>query len=153
AAWGSEMDQGHAFLQAAWESSDDAGILLVFADFLEERGDPAAEILRLVAAEVSTARHSRDRAARLKRLRNDVWKTIKLTAWPDMAVQGDVGAIGFSRRPDPDRPAREHIVVRPDRRAVHWLRADVDGGDEVICTRDGQELLRRRLPLETLEFI
>jgi uncharacterized protein (TIGR02996 family) len=147
------MDQPHAFLQAAWESGDDPAVLLVFADWLEERREPAAEVIRLVAAEAGTARHNKERAARLKQLRDDVWKTIKLTAWPDMAVQGDVGTVGFSRRLDPTSPAREHIVVRPDRRTIHWLRADVDEGDAVVATRDGRELLRRRLPQETVEFI
>jgi hypothetical protein len=129
-------------------------VLLVFADWLEERGrGDAAEMLRLVVAEAGTARHSKERTARLSQLRNDLWKMIELTSWPDMAVQGDMGTVAFSRRPDPARPAREHIVVRPDRRTIHWLRADVDSGGEVICTRDGLELLRRPLPEETLEFI
>ncbi len=148
------MDHSHAFLQSAWESSDDAGVLLIFADWLDERGDgETAEILRLVVAEAGTAQHSKERTARLKRLRDNAWKSIRRTGWPDMAVQGDVGTVAFSRRPDPARPAREHIVVRPDRRTIHWLRADVDGGDEVIATREGRELLRRSLPPETLEFI
>jgi hypothetical protein len=34
-------------------------------------------------------------------------------------------------------------VVRPDHRSIHWLRADVEGSDEVVRTRDGLELLRR----------
>jgi uncharacterized protein (TIGR02996 family) len=147
------MSQPHAFLQAAWESGDDPAVLLVFADWLEERGDPTAEIIRLVAAEAGTARHSNDRAARLKQLRDSVWKTVRQTTWPDMAVQGEVGAVAFSRRPNPDRPAREHMVIRPDRKTIHWLRADVDGSDEVIGTRDGRELLRRTLLPETLDFI
>jgi uncharacterized protein (TIGR02996 family) len=58
---GPEMNQGQAFLQSAWVSGDDAGILLVFADWLEEQGDPAAEVIRLVAAEAGTARHSKER--------------------------------------------------------------------------------------------
>jgi uncharacterized protein (TIGR02996 family) len=148
------MDHAHAFLQSAWDAGDDATVLLIFADWLDEGGDGnAAEMLRLVVAEAGTARHSKDRGARLKHLRDDAWKSIRRTGWTDMAVQGDVGTVAFSRRPDPARPAREHIVVRPDRRTVHWLRADVDGGDEVIATRDGKELLRRPLPPETLEFI
>lgn len=85
-------------------------------------------------------------------MRADAWKSIRGTAWPDMAVQGHAGPASFSRRPDVDRPARELILVRPDRRSIHWLRVDLDGEDEVIGTRDGRELLRRPLPPDTLEF-
>src|SRR5262245_50486711 len=39
-----------AFLDAIADSPDDVGTRLVFADWLEERGDPRSEILRLQAA-------------------------------------------------------------------------------------------------------
>jgi uncharacterized protein (TIGR02996 family) len=147
------MDQPHAFLQAAWESDEEVGVLLVFADWLEERGDPAAEVIRLVAAEAGTARHDRRRAARLRELRADVWKSVRRTSWPGMALQGDHEAVSFSRRLKAGGSVdREGIVVRPGRRTVRWLRVALDGDDEVIATRDGRELLRRPLPPEMLPY-
>src|SRR6185437_16163661 len=98
------MTDAHVLLQSAWESGHAASVLLVFADWLEEQGDPFAEIIRLLAAEAGTARHSKERTARLKHLRDGVWKTIRRTAWPDMAIQGDVETVSFSWRLDPGRP-------------------------------------------------
>ncbi len=141
------MTQAHALLQAAWESGDDASVLLVLADWLEEHDyADTAEVIRLAVAEAGTARHSPGRAARLKELRDGSWKRIKETPWPEMAVQGNHGAVGFSRRLGPGRPGRECVVVRPDRRTAHWVTVAVDGDDEVVSTRGGREVLRRRLP-------
>jgi len=106
-----------------------------------------------VVAEAGTSRHSGERSARLKQLREDAWRRVKNTAWPNMAVQGNAGAATFSRRLNPDRPDREHVVVRPDRRTLHRFRVELDGDDEVVRTRDGRELLRRRLLPDTLAFI
>lgn len=148
------MSDAHAILAAAWDAGEDALPLLVLADLFDEVDQPdAAEVLRLVAAEAGTSRHSGERAARLKQLREQAWQRVRLTSWPNMAVQGNAGAAAFSRRPDPARPDREHIVVRPDRCTLHRIRVELDGDDEVVCTRDGRELLRRRLPNETLAFI
>ena len=52
-----------------------------------------------------------------------------------------------------ERPDREHIVVRPDRRTLHRIRVELDRDDEVVRTRDGRDLLRRRLPPDTLAFL
>jgi uncharacterized protein (TIGR02996 family) len=85
------MTDAHALLQAAWDAGDDATVLLIFADWLEERGHgDAAEMLRLVVAEAGTARHSKDRVTRLKGLRDDAWRTIRRTSWPDMAGYGPI---------------------------------------------------------------
>ena len=147
------MSDAHAILAAAWHSGDDTTPLLVLADLFDELAESAAaEVLRLVVAETGTSRHSSERAARLKQLREDAWRRVKSTNWPSMAIQGNAGAASFSRRPDRDRPDREHVVVRPDRRTLHHFRVELDGDDEVIRTASGQELLRRRLPVETLAF-
>jgi uncharacterized protein (TIGR02996 family) len=148
------MSDAHAILTAAWAAGDDTTPLLVLADLFDEVDQPdAAEVLRLVVAEGFTSRHSRERAARLKQLREDAWRRVKDTAWPNMAVQGNAGAASFSRRPDPDRPDREQVVVRPDRRTLHRFRIELDGHDEVVRTADGRELLRRRLRPDTITFI
>lgn len=147
------MSDAHALLSAAWEDGD-LTPLLILADLLDERVDHSTgDLIRLTTEEATTARPSPIRTRRLKQFRDDAWKSVRETFWPGMAVQGDSGAASFSRRPDPDRPRREHIVVRPDRRKIHWLLADVDGGDEVIATREGRELLRRPLPPATLAFL
>lgn len=148
------MTDAHALLAAAWAAGDDTTPLLVLADLFDEVDQPdAAEVLRLVVAEGFTSRHSRERATRLKQLREQAWQRVKDTSWPNMAVQGDAGAAAFSRRPDPDRPDREHVVVRPDRRTLHRFRVELDGDHEVVRTTEGQELLRRRLSPDTIAFI
>ena len=145
------MSDAHSLLAAAWHSSDTTP-LLVLADLLDERADrDTAELLRLITADGRTARSDRTRDRRLRGLRDGVWKQIKQTAWPDMAVQGTHGAASFSRRPDPARPDREHILVRPDRGTIHWLRVELDGRDEAVRCRSGRELLRRRLGGQSLE--
>ena len=147
------MTDAHALLAAAWAAGGDPTPLLVLADLFDESDEPdAAEALRLVAAEADTARHSAHRTARLKQLREEALRRVRRTSWPDMAVQGNGGAVAFSSRPDPARPDREHVVVRPDRRTIHRFRVELDGEDEVVRTCGGQELLRRRLPVETLAF-
>lgn len=148
------MSDAHAILAAAWAAGEDTLPLLVLADLFDEVDRPdAAEVLRLVVAEGFTSRHSAERAARLKRLREQAWQRIKESSWPSMAVQGNAGTAAFSRRPDPERPDREHVVVRPDRRTLHRYRVELNGHDEVIRTTGGDELLRRRLPPDTVAFI
>jgi hypothetical protein len=63
------------------------------------------------------------------------------------------GAAGFSRRPAPARPDREHLIARPDRRTVHHWLLGLDGEDEVVRTRGGAEVLRRRLPPAALDYV
>lgn len=148
------MSDAHAILAAAWAAGDDTTPLLVLADLFDEVDQPAAaEVLRLVVAEGFTSRHSTERTARLKRLREDSWRRVKDTTWPSMAVQGNAGAAAFSRRPAPDRPDREHVVVRPDRRTIHRFCVELDDHNEVVRTTQGDELLRRRLPPDTVAFI
>jgi uncharacterized protein (TIGR02996 family) len=149
------MEQEHAFLQAAWESNDDTCILLIFADWLDDGGQAeTAEVLRLVVAENSTARHSKERADRLRKLRNEVWETVKQTPWPELAIQGNAcSAMSFSRRLSPSRPGRECILVRFEQRSVRWFRVELDGDDEVTMTREGRPLCRRPLPAHTLQHI
>ena len=147
------MSDSHSLLAAAWQTGDTPP-LLVLADLLDERADhDTAELLRLITADSRTARNDRTRDQRLRGLRDQVWKRIKGTAWPDMAVQGSGGAASFSRRPDPNLPDRHHIVVRPDRRTLHWLRVELHGEDERVRNHEGIELLRRRLPAEALNFV
>jgi uncharacterized protein (TIGR02996 family) len=147
------MSDAHALLQAVWDTGEQTP-LLALADLLDERGDhDAAGLIRLTVADATTARQSADRTRRLKQLRDNAWKRARTAPWPDMAVQPDTSASGFSRRPDPSSPTRETIVVRPERRIVHWLRVDLDGSDEVIRSGAGLELLRRELPPATLEFV
>jgi hypothetical protein len=147
------MSDSHALLAAAWTTGDTTPLLLL-TDLLDERTDhDTAELIRLTAAEAVTARHSPDRTRRLKQLRDAAWKRARTTAWPDMAVQPDTSAAGFSRRPDPSSPARETIVVRPARQTIHRLAVELDEGDEVIRFHTGVELLRRVLPPATAEFI
>lgn len=147
------MSDAHALLQAVWGAGE-LTPLLALADLLDERGEhDDAELIRLTVADATTARQSADRTRRLKQLRDKAWKRARATPWADVAVQPDTSASGFSRRPDPSSSLRETIVVRPERRTVHWLRADLDGGEEVIRSRAGVELLRRELPPATLEFV
>src|ERR1700722_7608798 len=42
------MQDEHLFLEAIMEKPDDDSLRLVFADWLEERGDPRGELLRLM---------------------------------------------------------------------------------------------------------
>jgi uncharacterized protein (TIGR02996 family) len=42
------MRDDQAFLQAMQDNPDDASVRLVFADWLEERGDPRGELIRLL---------------------------------------------------------------------------------------------------------
>src|SRR5277367_2034319 len=42
------MNDEQAFLQAMQENPEDTALRLVFADWLEERGDPRGELLRLL---------------------------------------------------------------------------------------------------------
>lgn len=150
---GTDMSDAHALLQAAWETGDLLP-LLALADLLDESdGHDTADLIRLTAAEASTARHSADRARRLKRLRGEAWKSVTSTSWPEVAVQPDTSAAGFSRRADPLYPIRETIVVRPEWRTIHWLRGALNGTDEVISSRTGLELLRRESPPATIDFI
>ena len=134
------MSDAHSLLAAAWQTGDTTP-LLALADLLDEQTDhDTAELIRLTAAAAVTARHSPDRTRRLKQLRDAAWKRARTTAWPDMAVQPDTSAAGFSRRPDPSSPARETIVVRPDRQTIHRLTAELDGGDEVIRSTERRSL-------------
>lgn len=147
------MSDAHSLLAAAWTTGDTTP-LLVLADLLDERADhDTAELLRLITADARTARNDRTRDRRLRQLRDGIWKQIKLTPWPDLSVQGTHGAASFSRRSDPSLPDRQHIVARPDRGTIHWLRVELDREDEVVRTRDGTELLSRRLSPEALEFV
>jgi uncharacterized protein (TIGR02996 family) len=45
--WKKPMNEKHAFLQSIQDKPDDGQLRLVFADWLEERGDPSGELLRL----------------------------------------------------------------------------------------------------------
>src|SRR5262245_20631701 len=45
------MDTEQSFMKAILEAPEDDGIRLVFADWLEERGDPRAEFIRVQFAE------------------------------------------------------------------------------------------------------
>jgi len=145
------MSESHHLLAAAWQTGDTTP-LLVLADLLDERADhDTAELLRLTAAEAVTARNDRTRDRRLRQLRDQLWKRVQLTTWPQMAVQGNGGAANFGRRPDPTRSDREHLIVRPDRGTLHWLGVELQGEDEVVRSREGQDLLRRRLPPDVLE--
>src|SRR5947209_8948582 len=40
------MNPQNAFLHAAFEDPEDLGVRLIFADFLQDRGDPRGEFLR-----------------------------------------------------------------------------------------------------------
>jgi uncharacterized protein (TIGR02996 family) len=147
------MSDSHSLLAAAWQTGDTTP-LLVLADLLDEHADhDAAELIRLTAADARTARHSPDRGRRLKQLRDGAWQRIRETDWPDMAVQPDTGTAGFSRRPDSSSPARESIAVRPERGTIHRLRVDLEGGDEVIRSHAGEEVLRRELPPHAAAFL
>ncbi len=147
------MSESHSLLAAAWTTGDTTP-LLVLADLLDERADhDTAELLRQITADGRTARNDRDRDRRLRQLRDGIWKRIKPTGWPDMAAQGSGGAANFSRRPDPSRPDREHIIVRPNRGTLHWLRVELDREDEVVRDCGRVELLRRRLLPEALDFV
>jgi uncharacterized protein (TIGR02996 family) len=98
------MSDAHSLLAACWTTGDTTP-LLVLADLLDEQADhDTAELIRLITADSRTARSDRTRDRRLRQLRDQVWKRIKQTAWPDRSVQGDGGAASFSRRPDPAGP-------------------------------------------------
>jgi uncharacterized protein (TIGR02996 family) len=147
------MTERHSFLQSAWEA-EDAGVLLVFADWLQDHGDPGtAELLRLTVEEAGTARYSPERTVRLRSLREEARKATRASAWPHMAVESNSAAVSFSRRLVPERPGQECIVVRLDKRTVRWMYLEVEGEDEVIVTRDGRTLLRRVLSPVALRFI
>jgi uncharacterized protein (TIGR02996 family) len=147
------MSDAHSLLAACWTTGDTTP-LLAFADLLDEQAaHDTAELIRLITADSRTARSDRTRDRRLRHLRDHMWTRVRLTAWPQLAVQGSGGVASFSRQPDPARPDRRHIVVRPDRRTVHLLHVELDRDDEVVRSRDGAELLRRRLPPEALDFV
>ncbi len=141
------MSDAKALLAAAWATGE-LTPLLVLADMLDEQNHPDfAELLRLTIAEGQTARHNLTRHQRLQQLRTDAVDRLHHLAWPDMAILPGA-AMSFSRRTESAHPDREHIVVRADRHTIHWFRSELDGQDEVIRTRHGDELLRCRLTPE-----
>lgn len=63
------MDLSHAFLQSAWESSDDAGVLFIFADWLDERRSrPQEQVLTFFTCS-TTAGETRGKQTESKRCR------------------------------------------------------------------------------------
>jgi uncharacterized protein (TIGR02996 family) len=73
------MGDETAFLQAIRAAPQDDGLLLVYADWLEERGDRRAEFLRVQAALAGLKPRNPRRAILLKRLRE--LRTGIETAW------------------------------------------------------------------------
>src|SRR5262249_45444097 len=57
------MNQEDAFLQAIREEPDDDAVRLIFADWLEERGDPRGEFIRLQCALAGMAEEDERRPA------------------------------------------------------------------------------------------
>lgn len=146
------MTWQYTFVQDAGENDYDTDILLICSDWLTDQGDPSGELLRLVAAEGGINGHSKVQPARLQRLRDEALEAVNKTAWTDKLLWRPAAA-SFSRRPDSSRPGREWIVLRLDRHTIHWFSTEVEGGDEVIRTRHGQELLRHPLSAVTLESL
>ena len=135
------MSDAKALLAAAWATGD-LTPLLALADLLDEQDNPDfAELLRLTIAEGQTARCDQTRFQRLLQLQEEMRERIRQHAWPDLAMESGI-AMSFSRRPDPSRHEREHIVVRADRQTLHRLRSEVEGRDEVLSTQHGEELAR-----------
>jgi type VI secretion system protein ImpC len=56
------MTESEAFLQTIWEHPEDDGLRLVYADWLEERGDPHGEFIRI---QIELTRGGRDRSQEL----------------------------------------------------------------------------------------
>jgi uncharacterized protein (TIGR02996 family) len=56
------MTQDEAFLQAIIESPDDEGLRLVYADWLEERGDPRGEFIRVQCRLANSPDHPQRKA-------------------------------------------------------------------------------------------
>ncbi|MCI0702086.1 MAG: TIGR02996 domain-containing protein [Planctomycetia bacterium] len=63
------MDEEAAFIAAMLAEPDDRTTLLVYADWLDERGDPRGEYLRLLAAE----KPNKQRLMRLRRTLDPIW--------------------------------------------------------------------------------
>ena len=107
------MSEDEAFLRAVAAAPADEAPRLVYADWLDERGDPRGEYIRLQSEIGRTAPHT-DRYAtlrtRLKALRGNVDP-----AWAE--------AMGYRPR---HRPL---FTVLPERRADRWRLVD---GDVVI---------------------
>jgi uncharacterized protein (TIGR02996 family) len=98
------MQEEKPFLNAIKERPDDNAIRLVYADWLEERGDPRGEFIR-VAVEIAKAAPHTDRYAALRvRL-----KTLRECVNSDWAT-----ALGYQPR---HRPL---FGVLPDRRSDRW---------------------------------
>jgi uncharacterized protein (TIGR02996 family) len=69
------MNDDNHFVQAILASPDDANLRLVYADWLEERGDPRAEFLRTEAELADLPgdhRRARRLQARMRKLRTDI---------------------------------------------------------------------------------
>ncbi|MBP3958219.1 TIGR02996 domain-containing protein [Gemmata sp. G18] len=67
-----EMSEDAAFIAAILAAPDDRTALLVYADWLDERSDPRAEYLRLVAAEKPNQR----RLTQIRRALDPIWVRI-----------------------------------------------------------------------------
>src|SRR5947209_10147964 len=63
------MVDEQAFVQAIIANPTDGGLRLVYADWLEERGDPRGEFLRIQTALLSLPRKDRQQARFRKRLK------------------------------------------------------------------------------------
>jgi uncharacterized protein (TIGR02996 family) len=130
------MDDGEALFQAAVAAPDDVALRLVYADWLEERGDARAEFIRL-QAEMDRLAPYTDAYVELKRRREEIRPRID-AAW--------ITAMGYERR---HRPL---FTSLPPTRQERWRLAEefIDVWHGGLRPKDGcteQEIARaeRRL--------
>jgi uncharacterized protein (TIGR02996 family) len=95
------MNEEAGFIAALLAEPEDRTVLLVYADWLDDRADPRGEYLRLVAAE----KPNRARLAELRRTLDSVWvnmvanrrfrvgRRVRILDGPFAASEGDLSAI------------------------------------------------------------
>jgi uncharacterized protein (TIGR02996 family) len=127
------MDEEQAFLRAILSRPDDRAARLAFADWLDERGDPRGEVIRLAAA---GRRAGRDGKARLAELREAVapgwWPLLtgtvcERTEWV-LHVGGDAGPAGTTA----DLGRRLDEVAGLDAVALALACEEPGGGDTCV---------------------
>jgi uncharacterized protein (TIGR02996 family) len=116
------MPDEAGFLRALCDDPDDPAVRLIFADWLDERGDPRGEFLRLSAELAAWVPDLKRRAVLQRRLRSWLSRHERLLLPPGLGAlchpSRDVG--GLSRI----TLSQDRFVSRPfAERGAEWLRA------------------------------
>ena len=150
------MDQNEALLEAIYENPDDDALRLVYMDYLQDRGDPRGEFIRLQMKRLRRAL-TRDEARIERRLlaeHTDRWVPAEvLSKIQRVTLRFERGFLARCHLRQSEQPVGSRLAGHAAWRTVHTITAEGTGfgANRILLAPELSGL--RRLNIQTGRFV